>query len=364
MHACDYSTHTRVRYLFAQRRRAFALLGSARALQASFFWWRSHPRLSDVVLDKLATLCCLSCDAGTRGPVCIRGSYTSGPPRPLGVRRRSSFAHRAPRADTRPATVARRAPRACRRPPLALCRSSPGRARPLYRRLCLPPASFFPCARALNREGALRMSDVAVEAGSPDAPVVSPETIARLRAKLNDPSTTLCQKYRVLFSLRNVPGENAHEALIDGASGACCAPRRARAPLSGASVAASPRGRPAPSRARHFPPPRVAFTRGIWGAGADVAAAREDASRRGPRRYRRARDGRGRGGRGGRKEKTQRGGSLRWLGNESFRIVLGALSHGAAHLWFPWLSACIRMYRRVAACSSVHWCLSFSRATL
>lgn len=43
-----------------------------------------------------------------------------------------------------------------------------------------------------------------------------PETVAKLRAKLLDPNTNLPEKYRVLFSLRNLAGQEAHEALLTG----------------------------------------------------------------------------------------------------------------------------------------------------
>lgn len=43
-----------------------------------------------------------------------------------------------------------------------------------------------------------------------------PETVSRLRAKLLDPNTSLPEKYRVLFSLRNLAGKEAHEALLTG----------------------------------------------------------------------------------------------------------------------------------------------------
>ena len=43
-----------------------------------------------------------------------------------------------------------------------------------------------------------------------------PAVVAKLRAKLTDPSTTLAQKYRILFSLRNLAGPEAHEAMLLG----------------------------------------------------------------------------------------------------------------------------------------------------
>lgn len=42
----------------------------------------------------------------------------------------------------------------------------------------------------------------------------SKETVAELRQKLTSPTTSLTEKYRVLFSLRNVKGREAHEALL------------------------------------------------------------------------------------------------------------------------------------------------------
>ncbi len=43
-----------------------------------------------------------------------------------------------------------------------------------------------------------------------------PEVVAKLRTKLADSSTTLSQKYRILFSLRNLAGSDAHEAMLLG----------------------------------------------------------------------------------------------------------------------------------------------------
>ena len=40
--------------------------------------------------------------------------------------------------------------------------------------------------------------------------------VEALRRKLGDPSTTLPQKYRVLFSLRNLQGQEAHAAMLQG----------------------------------------------------------------------------------------------------------------------------------------------------
>jgi deoxyhypusine monooxygenase len=41
-------------------------------------------------------------------------------------------------------------------------------------------------------------------------------SIASLQCKLMDPSTSLPEKYRVMFSLRNVEGELANQALLQG----------------------------------------------------------------------------------------------------------------------------------------------------
>eukprot|EP00798_Chlamydomonas_sp_ICE-L_P024280 gene24280-9879_t len=43
---------------------------------------------------------------------------------------------------------------------------------------------------------------------------VDAETIDNLRAKLTAPDTDLAEKYRVLFSLRNIAGEAAHQAML------------------------------------------------------------------------------------------------------------------------------------------------------
>jgi deoxyhypusine monooxygenase len=43
-----------------------------------------------------------------------------------------------------------------------------------------------------------------------------PATIASLKSKLVDPSTPLPDRYRAMFSLRNVAGQEAHEALVAG----------------------------------------------------------------------------------------------------------------------------------------------------
>jgi hypothetical protein len=43
-----------------------------------------------------------------------------------------------------------------------------------------------------------------------------PVVVTKLRNKLVDSSTTLSQKYRILFSLRNLAGSDAHEAMLLG----------------------------------------------------------------------------------------------------------------------------------------------------
>lgn len=43
-----------------------------------------------------------------------------------------------------------------------------------------------------------------------------PETVQKLHQKLVHEETGLPEKYRVLFSLRNVKGNLAHEALLTG----------------------------------------------------------------------------------------------------------------------------------------------------
>jgi hypothetical protein len=45
-----------------------------------------------------------------------------------------------------------------------------------------------------------------------------PLVVEGLRRKLIDSSTSLSQKYRVLFSLRNISGANSHLAIMEGAS--------------------------------------------------------------------------------------------------------------------------------------------------
>lgn len=44
------------------------------------------------------------------------------------------------------------------------------------------------------------------------------KTVAVLRQKLTQPNTTLSQKYRILFSLRNIAGPDAEEAMLQGAT--------------------------------------------------------------------------------------------------------------------------------------------------
>ncbi len=46
---------------------------------------------------------------------------------------------------------------------------------------------------------------------------VADEVVADLKKKLVDPNSSLPEKYRVLFSLRNVKGAAAHDALELGA---------------------------------------------------------------------------------------------------------------------------------------------------
>ncbi|GAB4823292.1 hypothetical protein N2152v2_010338 [Parachlorella kessleri] len=45
---------------------------------------------------------------------------------------------------------------------------------------------------------------------------VEPSVVEALKRKLTDPSTSLPQRYRVLFSLRNVQGAEAHAAMLEG----------------------------------------------------------------------------------------------------------------------------------------------------
>jgi hypothetical protein len=83
--------------------------------------------------------------------------------------------------------------------------------------------------------------------------------IAALRSKLVGQSTSLPEKYRILFSLRNVKGQEAHDALLTGAvlrhtarGSAPARPRRGQRAGSTASIGRrSPRrGRAAPGRCR------------------------------------------------------------------------------------------------------------------
>jgi hypothetical protein len=48
------------------------------------------------------------------------------------------------------------------------------------------------------------------------AKVCDDTVVAGLRRKLVHPDTSLSQKYRVLFSLRNMPGSAAEEAIVEG----------------------------------------------------------------------------------------------------------------------------------------------------
>jgi hypothetical protein len=101
---------------------------------------------------------------------------------------------------------------------------------------------------------------------------VAPETVTALEAKLRSPETSLPEKYRVLFSLRNIEGPAAHEALALGAwdrqggRAAACAPRRAsrrrrrRAPAAwprrARRLAAPPTDASSRRRTPAPPPPR------------------------------------------------------------------------------------------------------------
>lgn len=53
------------------------------------------------------------------------------------------------------------------------------------------------------------------------AKAVDADIAAALRHKLVQPATTLSQKYRVLFSLRNIPGPAAGEAIVEGTGLKC-----------------------------------------------------------------------------------------------------------------------------------------------
>lgn len=48
------------------------------------------------------------------------------------------------------------------------------------------------------------------------AKAVDADIVAALRHKLVQPGTSLSHKYRVLFSLRNIPGHEAGDAIIEG----------------------------------------------------------------------------------------------------------------------------------------------------
>lgn len=45
---------------------------------------------------------------------------------------------------------------------------------------------------------------------------VDTEVTLNLHRKLTDPTTSLPHKYRVLFSLRNISGSDAHKAMLEG----------------------------------------------------------------------------------------------------------------------------------------------------
>lgn len=46
---------------------------------------------------------------------------------------------------------------------------------------------------------------------------VSDDVVKSLETRLKDTSTSLSDKYRILFSLRNIKGESAHKAMLTGA---------------------------------------------------------------------------------------------------------------------------------------------------
>ena len=50
------------------------------------------------------------------------------------------------------------------------------------------------------------------------AKAVDANVVAALRHKLVQPDTSLSQKYRILFSLRSIPGPAAEEAIVEGES--------------------------------------------------------------------------------------------------------------------------------------------------
>ena len=53
------------------------------------------------------------------------------------------------------------------------------------------------------------------------AKAVDAAIVAALQSKLVQPDTTLSQKYRVLFSLRNIPGSAAGQAIVEGTGLKC-----------------------------------------------------------------------------------------------------------------------------------------------
>ena len=53
------------------------------------------------------------------------------------------------------------------------------------------------------------------------ARAVDADIVAALQHKLVQPGTFLSQKYRVLFSLRNIPGPAAEEAIVEGTGLTC-----------------------------------------------------------------------------------------------------------------------------------------------
>lgn len=59
---------------------------------------------------------------------------------------------------------------------------------------------------------------------APQLVEVADEVVADLKKKLVDPNSSLPEKYRVLFSLRNVKGAAAHDALELGAFFGRCLP--------------------------------------------------------------------------------------------------------------------------------------------
>ena len=59
--------------------------------------------------------------------------------------------------------------------------------------------------------------------GAAELVEADPAVVADLTRKLVDPATTLPEKYRVLFSLRNVKGQAAQDALVQGSYHSLCA---------------------------------------------------------------------------------------------------------------------------------------------